>query len=141
MYLLPTPPTDNLYKYMALTGLWLCFGVLALIAVLYYQNFESQEFNKQQSWMYSKEDAKRKFESRLDSLSKGRLTENTLKGISDRFTPKEEAVLLEKLRLSTAEEISILKKQTDTPPKTLFPFLSFLPFNEILGVVVSLSWA
>lgn len=54
MNYLPAPPTDNLYKFMAITGLWFVMGVLAYFAYLGYLGYMSEkESNEYRSYMHS----------------------------------------------------------------------------------------
>jgi hypothetical protein len=136
---LPTPPTDNLHKYIALNGLWFIYGVLALLTVLHYQNFEHEEFNKRQSSLFSKQDAVRKFESRINSLANGKLTENNIPGISSHFNPKEEKVFLENAIVLNQQDISSLSEETKKPPTSWFSLLVHFHVDKFLVVFLGVG--
>ena len=136
---LPTPPTDSLHKYIALNGLWFIYGTLALLTVLHYQNFEHEEFNKRQSWLFSKQEAVHKFEARLNSLAKGKLAENNVPGISSHFNPKKEKVFLENAVVLNQQDISSLSEETKKPPTSLFPLLAHFHFDKLLVVFLGVG--
>lgn len=131
---LPNIPTDSLHKYLALNGLWFVFGILALLAFLHYQNYEYQEFNKKQSWLISKQDAVKRFKTRIDSINKRHFDENVIPEISHQFKPKEEIIFLKNAISLNEEDITKLSKQIDEPPKSLLPLLEYFYVEKILIV-------
>jgi len=137
---LPTPPTDSLHKYVALNGLWFTYAVLAFLAVMHYQNFEHQEFNKNQSWLLSKQESLRKFDARLASLSKGKNSENIILGISDHFTPSDEKAFLQKAASLTREDIAGLTEQTKKVPGNLFLLGAYFRIDIIFMVMALAAW-
>lgn len=134
----PISRADTLHKYVALNGLWFICAIILLIGALHYQNFEHQEFNKKQSWLFSKQESLRKFEGRLGSLKKRDFSENVLPGISDRYSPKDEGLIVENLAIAAREEILSLKEQIKNPPSNLFPVLAHFHFESVLvGIFIA----
>jgi hypothetical protein len=137
---LPTPPTDSLHKYVALNGLWFTYAVLAVLAVMHYQNFEHQEFNKHQSWLFAKQESLRKFDARLASLSKGKNSENAIPSISDHFTPRDEKAFLQEASSQAREEIAQLTEQTKNVPGNLFLLGAYFRIDVIIMVMALAAW-
>lgn len=132
----PTPPTDNLYKFLAILGSWGVLLVLGSIVVLVYQNHEHAEFNKRLEALYSEESWLQKAEARITSLKGKRPTENSISGISDRFSPKEESLFLLRAVSLSKERLAQLKEIEMHPPANLFPFLALIHFDRwLLGIL------
>ncbi|WP_154124057.1 hypothetical protein [Grimontia hollisae] len=78
MKVFPAPPTDNLYKFMAITGSWLMALVVVLFMFIGYINHDLERATvQQQSYMNSLK-ALRGIELREESIRNGDLTENIL---------------------------------------------------------------
>jgi hypothetical protein len=128
----PTPPTDNLYKFLAVLGAWGVLFVLALLVLLTYQNHEHAEYNKKLSFLYSEQSWLQKAELRLKSLKENRLGENLLPSISGSFSPKNEELFLENAAVLSRERLSELKELARHPPENIFPFLASIHFDQLL---------
>lgn len=137
---LPSPPTDNLYKFLAIIGAWGVFFVVGLLLVLFYQNYEHAEFNKKMSSIYAEEDWNRKAESRVNSLKKGFSGENRIPEISNNFSPKEELLFLSNAMKLSSERLAQLKELTKQPPQNFFPFLASINFDRWLLGVLALAF-
>lgn len=133
---LPTPPTDNLYKFLAIFGTWGLLFVFGSLLALSYQNHEHAEFNKKLMSVYSEEGWLRKAEARVKSLKENRVGENTIPEISSRFPPKEELLFLSSAIDLSKERLAQLKEITKQPPENIFPFLASIHFDWwLLGVL------
>ncbi|QHS13189.1 hypothetical protein [Shewanella sp. Arc9-LZ] len=85
MNFFPKPPTDNLYKFLAITGTWLVAIVTAFFMYLGYLTFELKKLNYEQSRMMFSESVVREIDRRLKSISEDKLDENILD-----WTPRSE---------------------------------------------------
>lgn len=94
MQLLPTPPTDNLYKFMAISGLWLVAGILLFMFWLVYWGFQSQiEMKHSQEYFFSV-NMEREISSRINSINSGKYDENKLSWVPAGSTPEQERSFL-----------------------------------------------
>ena len=132
MQWLPTPPTDCLYKYVALNGLYIGIAALASIGVLSYQLFEQQQFNETKIWLASNQASLGKFEARLNSLASGKVTQNTIPGISDHLTPTDEANYLKLAAVIAREEKDRLTQATKNPPTNWSPWVIHFRIDIVL---------
>jgi hypothetical protein len=128
----PTPPTDNLYKFLAVLGAWGMLFVLALLVLLSYQNYEHAEYNKKLSFLYSEQSWLQKAELRLKSLKENRPGENSIPSISTSFSPKDEALFLTNAATLSRERLAELKDLTRRPPESIFPVLAAIHFDQLL---------
>lgn len=128
----PTPPTDNLYKFLAIVGAWGVIFVLAVLVLLSYQNHEHAEYNKKLSFLYSEQSWLQKAELRLKSLKENRLGENSIPSISSSFSPKDEALFLANATTISRERLAELKDLARHPPENIFPFLVSIHFDQLL---------
>jgi len=133
---LPSPPTDNLYKFLAIIGGWGVFFIFTFLLALFFQNYEHAEFNKKMSSIYAEEDWNRKAESRVNSLKKGLTGENRIPEISSNFSLKEELLFLSNSMKLSSERLAQLKELTKQPPQNIFPFLASINFDRwLLGAL------
>lgn len=137
---LPTPPTDNLYKFLAIFGTWGMLFVFGSLLLLFYQNHEHSEFTKKVIALSSEESWLRKVEARAESLAKNRLTENIIPGISDHFSPKEEMVFIKNAVNLSRGSLPKLRQLAGDPPTNVFPFLATIHFDRWLVGVLVFSW-
>jgi len=134
---LPSPPTDNLYKFLALLGAWGLLFFLGSLLVLEYQNYEHAEFNKKVLSVSAEESWIRKAELRLNSLKDQHPEENAIPEISDHFTPKEELLFLTNSIALSEEHLVQLKELTAQPPQNVVPFLASIHFDRwLLGILI-----
>lgn len=134
----PTPPTDNLYKFLAIIGAWGMLFVVGFFVTLNYQNYEYAEFNKKTSLIYADESWIRKAELRVKSLKEGRDGDNAIPEISNRFAPMDELVFLTSaIRLFT-ERLETMKELTKRPPNNLFPYLESIHVEWWLPAIFGL---
>jgi len=135
----PTPPTDNLYKFLAILGAWGLLFVFGSLLVISYQNYEHEEFNKKLMSLYSEESWLRKAEARLKSLKENRAGENVIPEISKHFPPKEESLFLSNAIALSRERLAQLKEGTKQPPENAVPFLVSIRFDRWLLVVLAVT--
>ncbi len=78
MNFLPKPPTDNLYKLIALIGTWLVtIGVFYLIVIAILE-YRLELVSKKQVILFSAQDKIELIDQRLNSIEKGNLDESIL---------------------------------------------------------------
>ena len=93
---IPSTPTDNIYKFMAISGLWFIAGFIALYIWLVNTQIQlDKEALKSQAYFFSV-NMERKIKNRLDSIEKGKLDENRLDWVPASYTPEQEKIFLSK---------------------------------------------
>jgi len=74
----PKPPTDNLYKFLAVTGTWLMAFVTIFIMYLGYINHEIKKISIKQDNYYFHKNTVNDINRRLSSIKKGEIKRNVL---------------------------------------------------------------
>lgn len=109
---LPTPPTDNLYKFMAISGVWLSTLVLIIYLLLGYANFRINEDEKVFLSAAQSKNIVAEIENRLKSIDNSAFEENRLDWIPEDISPEDErnrliyALSRHKESISKAENIA-----------------------------------
>lgn len=75
---LPAIPTDNIYKFFAILGLWMMLGVVALLGWLIYLDFQLEDQSIASRAYYSSLNSLEDIESRLSSIEQGEFDQNKL---------------------------------------------------------------
>lgn len=103
----PSIPTDNLYKFMAVTGLWLLIGVLMLLGWLIKLDVDIQRHSKEAQAYFSSVSMLHSIKLREGSIAAGRLEENRLPGLYRYENIKDEERFLAKA--AEAQEAAVSK--------------------------------
>lgn len=91
---IPSTPTDNIYKFMAISGLWLIAGFFVLYAWLVNVQVQlDKDMIRSQAYFFSV-NMERNIKQRLDSIDEEKFDENRLDWVPERFSIKEERHLL-----------------------------------------------
>ncbi|RBC02804.1 hypothetical protein C3E97_008600 [Pseudomonas sp. MWU12-2115] len=116
MQWLPSPPTDNLYKFMAIFGLWLLLGLLLLFAWFGYMNFKLDEESRDNQHYYFSKNMKLDISRRLASLEANNSGENKLEWVPENSSPDQEKSFLKEALKNHEETMEstkyVLKSQT-----------------------------
>ena len=94
MNVIPQAPFDNLYKFIAISGLW-----LLSISFIYFYNIDdlsyksSQEFHKKHSYQESKRNLE-KIKLRIKSIDEAKYSENVISYITPQDGSKDELSML-----------------------------------------------
>lgn len=75
---LPAIPTDNIYKFFAILGLWMMLGVVALFGWFIYLDFQLEDQSIASRAYYSSVNSVEEIESRLNSIEQGEFDQNKL---------------------------------------------------------------
>jgi len=89
---IPSAPTDNIYKFMAISGLWFIAGFIALY--IWSVNTQIQldkEILKAQSYFFSIK-IERTIKKRLESIKKEEFDRNRLDWVPASYKPEQEKV-------------------------------------------------
>jgi hypothetical protein len=102
---IPSTPTDNIYKFMAISGLWFIAGFIAIYLWLVTTQIQlDKEALKSQQYYFSV-NMERKIEKRLASIENKNFGENSLDWVSVSYTPKQEKEFISKALKNHQETI------------------------------------
>ncbi len=103
----PSIPTDNLYKFMAVTGLWLLIGVLIFLGWLIKLDVDIQRHSKEEQAYFSSVSILHNIKLREESIAAGRMEENRLPGLRHYENIEDEKRFL--AMASEAQEAAVSK--------------------------------
>lgn len=87
---IPTAPTDSIYKFMAISGLWFIAGFIVIyIWLINVQIQLDKDIRKSQLYFFSV-GAKREIENRLNSIASGKINESRLSWVPSTYTLEQE---------------------------------------------------
>lgn len=113
---LPSPPTDNLYKFIAIFGLYLLLGLLAFFSWLGYLQFHSErEMKRSQAYFFSVQ-MESQISARLSSIKAKRLSENKLEWTPPGATSDQEQKFLQMALENHRQTIQKNKDVLNTRP-------------------------
>lgn len=137
MNFFPTPPTDNLYKFLAILGAWGMLIAAGFLALLAHQNYETEKFEKKRMAFFQGENWIATAERRINSLKFNRTNENKIEGLSNLVKPSEELSMLSKQLELAKEYRAELKKVLEKEPNNDLPFLRTVGIlNWFYGLLV-----
>ena len=87
---LPAIPTDNIYKFFAILGLWMMLGVAALLGWFIYLDFQLEDQSIASRAYYSSLNSLEDIESRLNSIEQGEFDQNKLDWIPSNWDIEQE---------------------------------------------------
>ncbi|MGY2293288.1 hypothetical protein ACW9H6_12180 [Pseudomonas sp. SDO528_S397] len=131
---LPSPPTDNLYKLMAIFGMWLSAGLIAALLALSYLKYNIDQSTDEFIYKQHVKNDIEKIKKRLASLKADKPEQNVLEWSSG-F--KDEKAVLEKVLESNLETINsdtASKKEELLQPDN--PIIKFIFKSNLLVYTV-----
>lgn len=103
---IPSTPTDNIYKFMAISGLWFIAGFIALyIWVVNTQVQLDKEHLRSQSYFFSV-NTERQIKNRLDAIESGKPDENRIDWVPASYTLEQEKLFISEALNNHRETIS-----------------------------------
>ncbi len=133
---LPSPPTDNLYKFVAISGLWLLLGLLVFFSWLGYLQFQnSKEAKRSQAYFFS-ERMEIQISARLDSIKANRPKENKLEWTPPDATLEQEQQFLQMALNNHRQTIEKNKDVLDRKPGEDLEILKAMGFYWLMPVYV-----
>lgn len=78
MNILPSPPTDNIYKFCAIVGAWLCSLLIVSIVVIVYTTMQHVDSTREYSNYSLSKFYLQQIEKRAKSIDEGDLTKNII---------------------------------------------------------------
>ncbi|RUR43611.1 hypothetical protein [Vreelandella populi] len=103
---IPSTPTDNIYKFMAISGLWFVAGFIALYIWLVNTQIKlDKEALISQSYFFSV-NMERNIHNRLSSIESGEADENRLDWVPSSYTLEQEKTFISKALDNHQENIN-----------------------------------
>lgn len=128
MPMLPTPPTDNLYKFVAIIGMWI-FGFTMLFAgTLFFSAYKYEVLLGQQAQISTLNLDVIHADRRIDAINKGELSAYKIQGFSDFKDPQEEKRFLTNWKRYVVSNIETIDNQVDREKRDNFDQI------QVLGV-------
>lgn len=103
---IPTAPTDNLYKFVAILGLWMFLGLLALLGWFVYLEYEVKDNSIASSSYFRSVQALSEIEDRMESIRTGNLEENKLDWVHKSLDLEQEKHVLEIAQENHSESVA-----------------------------------
>lgn len=143
---MPSIPTDNLYKFYAISGMWMFLGLVILYAWLVSIDINIEEESNATSAYYSSFFKLQEIELRLESIKGDQENENELEWVPTEWPIEQEKRFLEHARQShqktiekteyainsdTAKSLQLLKRPVVFIPGILY--ISLMAFFLVIG--------
>lgn len=137
---LPSAPTDNIYKFFAIIGVWcLLFFAGGLLAVEY-QRYEYAEFTRREQILLADDNWVLSAERRVNSLKNGRDGENAIPDLSGKFAAlKDELLFLDNAIRLTKQRMVTMKERVKEPPVYIIPFLVAFRIDIVLASILAIG--
>lgn len=134
MQVLPTLPTDNIYKLKAIAGLWMFAGLLAFGVWLVYWQYQLEVQTRHTMSYYSAVNTERDVLARMKSIQNGLFSENKLKWMPPDLPLKDEQNLLNLALENNREIIALYKKEAK---EERGDFILFLNEKAVITFVIA----
>jgi len=129
---LPSPPTDNLYKFMSIFGLWLLLGLVLLFAWLGYLNFQVKKEGERSQAYFISTNMELKISTRLASIKAKHFNENRLEWVlPDTGIEQEQKIL----QMALDNHRQIIEKNKDALNHNIDGMLEMLESMGFLWIM------
>lgn len=91
---IPIAPTDNMYKFMAISGLWFFAGFIAFYIWLVNVDIQLEKEKLRTQAYFVSVNMEREIENRLKSIKDGKVSENRLDWVPASFTSEQETLFI-----------------------------------------------
>lgn len=141
---IPSTPTDNIYKFMAISGLWFIAGLLALYVWLVNVQIQLDKDRERSQAYFISVNMERDIKRRLDSIEKEAFDENRLDWVPENFSVEEEKNFLTMVQKNHHETIAENKDVLDSNPGEELQLIKRwdirLAFGVYVSLMVGLTW-
>lgn len=139
MEILPSPPTDNIYKFAAILGLWFATLLLGIFIVFAYVTYKSSEGMKRAAVYGQNLNSEFQVSQRLEAIESGRLSEARLTWMLPNTPIDQERKMLADLRTRLSTSIAEFEALPEDPVVKRFKEFSGARLEWTLVVVVLLA--
>lgn len=130
---LPSPPTDNLYKFMSIFGLWLLLGLVLLFAWLGYLDFQIKKESERSQAYFISTNMESKISTRLASIKAMHFNENRLEWILPSTGIEQEQKILQ---MALDNHKQIIDKNKDSLNHNIREMMEMLESMDFLWIVM-----
>lgn len=115
MEILPSPPTDNIYKFAAILGAWFAAVLLGIFVVFSYVTYQSSE--GMQRTVVRGQDMNSEFQvsQRLEAIDSGRFSDARLTWMSPNISIDQERKMLSDLQTRLRTSIDQFEERPEDP--------------------------
>ncbi len=132
MNFLPKPPTDNIYKFAALSGTWILVLIIMYYLFLGYLNINLEKESMQVRVLFSSQSMIEKIENRLLAIKEKRLEDSILSWTTFTDGSEQEISYLNKMKKIHEEKV---KKYQPLVDERKFNGIAFLVFETGAHIV------
>jgi len=147
---MPSIPTDNLYKFSAISGVWMLFGLLVLYGWLINLDLEIKKELRATQAYFTLGNTLKNVEKRLDTITQGKMDEARSPLIPTSFSIEQERSFLTKISKNIKSEIEKNKHFIDANSSEALEvfertdvqvfFIVYLFFTVIFVVYGFIGW-
>ncbi|MBH3366825.1 hypothetical protein I5R92_05960 [Pseudomonas carnis] len=131
----PTPPTDNLYKFFAISGLLMLGGALFVIFALAYLDYRTERETDDSLYHFSSQQNQQQFRNRITAIKNLEPKKDLIAHLSDKLNNDLE-FLTNALKVQTEIDVGY-KART---PDTLDLVFDFVQARETFSLVAGLIY-
>ncbi len=133
----PAAPTDSIYKFFAIGGVWMLIGLLAFFGYLFHVSFQAQERAKLLAISSDRDLDLVRIEARRASLRAGKTEENKLSWMPLGLSIKQELSLLRSTEKSIRSQEPVELESED--PSTILRQLSSINAGWYIALYAAIS--
>ncbi len=145
MTFLPKPPTDNIYKFAALSGTWILALIIGYYLFLGYLNLNLKKESVQQNTLFTSQSMIKKIDKRLLAIYEKRLEDDKLNWVPNSDGSVQEESFLKKQKEIHNKKVSkyqplVQKAEFKNLASLLFKTGAHLVFLIFIPIGVFLVW-
>lgn len=140
MNILPSPPTDNIYKFCAIIGAWLCTLSIAAIAFIVYTTMQHLDFSLQRSNNSLSKYYLQQIEKRTKSIEKGELSKNIIEWSPFKDGSENEINFLKVASRNHSESIRELDSKAVSDTDLVFKIIDNLGLKSCIPILAAFSF-
>jgi hypothetical protein len=134
---LPTPPTDNLYKFSAISGLLCCLGSIVVLVYFTYLGVHFDKAGELQMHSYSAQKTLDKVNCRLDALKNGDVDKCPLDTMKLKDGSEKEVSLLNNIKKVQESTVNEYKKHSGIA-KPLSENIEWVVEKKVYWIITSI---
>lgn len=139
MQVFPSPPTDNLYKFMAIIGSWLMTLVMASFMFMEYINYDIKRQSTDQDNYRDSLKTIRNIEKREKSITNGNLEENILSWTFASDGSERETEFLSEVKTRNQDQVSKFEKDKKTDYNQWFNIIDETDAKLLIFLVTAIG--
>lgn len=119
---LPKPPTDNLYKFAAILGLWLLIFTIAIAFFISFITYQIEQETDATARLMSHNSKLHQIEKRLSSIDAGDIEQNVLNFSRVHDGSEQEIIHLNELKALISQKVEAIKSNSTNYARSIEVF-------------------